>query len=310
MADALHLAFSTTGKYLPHTAAMLDSVLARNPDDNLVLHALYGPDLTDEALAPLARWMHNRGARLERHRVSSTLLEGFPDRHFHASVWYRVLLPELLPQASRALYLDSDTIVLDRLRPLWESDLSAHLFAAVVNPLYPFMENWPVARLGLPSEREYPNSGVLLLNLDAMRAAQAVPRIRAYARARPENRFPEQDALAALFHGQCLFLHPRWNVQTTFFDLPPHQLPTPAAQVREAREHPAIVHFIGPFKPDHYLSRHPYGREYLRHRGNTPWPPGDAAGRTPINFLLRRLPLAWQHAYFVGRARLDRLRSH
>ena len=62
--------------------------------------------------------------------------------------------------------------------------------------------------------------------------------------------------------------------------------------VREARHHPAIVHFEGPVlaKPWHYLSKHPFRRTYAEHRAATPWPEVPVTGRTLGNRLLRPLP--------------------
>lgn len=308
----LHLAFAVEGNYVPHAAAMLHSLRAANPGEALHLHLLSGPAPLP-AVRDLARWAESLPARVTLHLVEPRQTSDFPDIHFHRSVWYRTLLPELLPDENRILYLDVDTLVLDRLRPLWETDLAGHLFAAVSNPLYPFMHGDPWRRLGLPGPDRYLNSGVLLLDLAAMRREGAVGALRKYAAAHPENRYPEQDAMSALFHGRCLFLHPRWNVQTTLYDLRPRELPFPPAQVEQARRNPAVVHFIGPFKPDHYLSRNPHGAAYLEHRRATPWPPGPLAGRGGINRLLRRLPMHWQFRYFVARAallsRIERLRS-
>jgi lipopolysaccharide biosynthesis glycosyltransferase len=302
--DPIHLAFIAEGGYLAHAAAMFDSLLRHHATGGLVLHRLYHPALPEPDWTVLERWLAARGVRVEQHAIADSQLEGFPALHLHRSTWYRALLPELVPGLPKILYLDTDTLVLDDLRPLWSTDVSAHLFAAVTNPLYPFMENWPVTRLGLPDGTRYLNSGVLLMNLEALRRENAVAALRDYASQHPENRFNEQDALAALFHTRCLFLPPRWNAQTTVFELPVEALPFAAADVGGAREHPAIVHFIGPFKPDHYLSRHPCTELYRRHRANTPWPLADVAGRTPVNLALRRLPMAWQYRYFVGRARL------
>ncbi|HJG49227.1 MAG TPA: hypothetical protein K8V09_01035 [Limosilactobacillus ingluviei] len=40
------------------------------------------------------------------------------------SAYYRILLPNLLPEVDRVLYLDYDTLVLGDLTTLWHSDLA------------------------------------------------------------------------------------------------------------------------------------------------------------------------------------------
>jgi lipopolysaccharide biosynthesis glycosyltransferase len=234
------------------------------------------------------------GSGLEFHRVHRERLADFPAGPFHQAAWCRVFLPELLTNLDKVVYLDSDLIVTDSLVPLWETDISGHLLAAVTNPLYPFMPDWPTQVLGLPDRRQYFNSGVLLMNLASMRTAGCTEELRRYARNHPDNRCPDQDALSALFHSWRLPLHPRWNVQTTLFDLPASLLPFSPAQVQEALEAPAVIHFIGPFKPWQYLCRHPLQQLYFDHLEQTPWPVRPLEGRTPVNVLLRPLPLIWQ----------------
>ncbi len=75
--------------------------------------------------------------------------------------------------------------------------------------------------------------------------------------------------------------------------------------VREARAHPALVHFEGPdvAKPWHYLCTHPRRRDYLQHRRATPWRNEIIDGRTGANVVLRRLPGALRRRALLARAR-------
>src|SRR4029077_14814785 len=80
-----------------------------------------------------------------------------------------VLLPQLLGDLGRVLYLDSDLIVTGPLDELWSTDLVAHPLAAVTNPLYPGMSTAFFRVLGLPTETAYFNSGVMLIDLEDWR---------------------------------------------------------------------------------------------------------------------------------------------
>src|ERR1041385_3678601 len=51
---------------------------------------------------------------------------------FTAATYLRILTPEVVgPEVSRALYLDSDILVLDDITPLWNTDLGDAPLAAV-----------------------------------------------------------------------------------------------------------------------------------------------------------------------------------
>jgi len=289
----VNIACATDDAYAPHCATMLRSLFAHNDAASLRIHVLHDAGLSGDARQRLEQMVTGAGSTLRWLELAPAQLEGFPDDRFHITCWYRVLLPDLLPRETRMLYLDSDMLVRGPLLSLWQQDLAGKLFGAVINPLYPFMPDHPAA-LGLGGIREYPNSGVMLMDLAAMRAAGLVEKLRAYAAAHRRNPYPEQDALAVVCRGQWLALDPRWNAQSTVFDVAPERLPFAREAVLAARSDPAIVHFIGPLKPWHYLCRHPLRHEYAAHRRRTPWPAFELEGRTWRNRILRPLSLGAQ----------------
>jgi lipopolysaccharide biosynthesis glycosyltransferase len=282
------VACAANEEFLAPVSAMLHS-LGQAVDGAVEVVLLHDEDLSHEGRSRVERTVRDTGGTLRFVAVPAERLAAFPSGRFPRTIWARALLPELLPDAARVLYLDADTIVLDSPAPLWSTDLGDAPFAAVANPLYPFMDDWPRERLGIDDIRQYVNSGVLLLNLDQLRREDAPGRLLAFARAHPENPCPDQDALSALFGARHASLHPRWNAQVTLWDLRMDQMPFTEAEVHEARRDPAIVHFIGPFKPWHYLCRHPYADRYFAHLAATPWPAPAIEGRTPVNRVLRRL---------------------
>jgi lipopolysaccharide biosynthesis glycosyltransferase len=161
-------------------------------------------------------------------------------------MWYRILLPELLADVERVLYLDVDTLALDTIAPLWRIDLSGHAVAAVTNVFEEHRLDRP-ATLRLPGPEVYFNSGVLLMNLDELRRTDAADTIRRIARERgAELVWPDQDVLNLALWERRLPLRPRWNVMNSVM-LFGHAADVFGAEaVAEAREHPAIRHFEGP----------------------------------------------------------------
>ncbi len=290
------IACATDDAYVPHCAAMLHSLLSHPEHAGAEVHLLHGEGrLTDGLAAQLKRFVDTcGGAELQCHAVSDLQIARFPTRQFHESCWYRILLPELLPHADRILYLDSDLIVADSLRPLWNSNLDDCSLAAVMNPLYPFMSNRAVVKLGLDCAQDYLNSGVLLMNLERMRNEGLTEQIQSYAAAHPDNCWPEQDALSVVLHGKWHRLHQRWNLQTTVFDVKPEALSVDAAEIQEALASPAVVHYIGPQKPWTYLCTHPMKDLYTAHRRQTPWSEWQLQGRSLLNMLIKPLSYHWQ----------------
>lgn len=289
MSETVHLACAADTRYVTHSAAMLHSALKQS-DARLVVHYLHGPDLPDFQRSALASMFGQTDGDLVLHEIAPERVAGLPlqDR-FGGAMWYRILLPELLPEVDRVLYLDIDTIVTDRLEPLFAIDLADNLLGAVTNVFMEFHRARP-GELGIdPSE--YFNSGVVLFNLTAARASGFTDGLLDLARARGHTfLWPDQDALNLAARGRWERLHPRWNCMNSFFSRPRLAEATfGATPLAQATAQPAIRHFEGPGfnKPWHILHDRNGQRLYRDHRTRTPWPAYSLEGGTAVNRVRR-----------------------
>lgn len=110
----------------------------------------------------------------------------------------RLALPEILPEETRALWLDVDTIVTGDIGDLFETDMRGCPVSAAREP--------PWSRPG----RIYYNAGVLLMDLQLMRedgtAWRLIDRVN-----RQKLDFGDQDALNDVCAGRICDLDPVWN---------------------------------------------------------------------------------------------------
>src|SRR4051794_8787438 len=131
----LHVACAAKGRYVAHSAAMLHSVAAHRGGLELQVHLLHAPGLSRSARRRVERATAGATAF---HEIAPERVQGLPVReYFTEAMWYRLLLPELLPDVARALYLDVDTLALDDLGPLWATDLDGAYVGAVTNVFQP-----------------------------------------------------------------------------------------------------------------------------------------------------------------------------
>jgi FkbM family methyltransferase len=272
---------------------MLRSLLLENRDEKFVIHFLHDGAIPADDRDRLASIVEGFGASWEPVGIGADLISGFPamERYGGFAVWFRLLLPRLLGDVERVLYLDADLLILERIRALWEIDLGERCLAAATQPLLRGNRQRVVRDLGLPDAGRYFNTGVMVMDLARLRdtglmlEAERVPR---------EGAIPipwaDQDSLNVAMWAQRVDLHPRWNVMNPCFELPLRHLPWSREQVAEAVAHPAIIHFIGPYKPWHYRLRHPYAARYFAHLEQTPWRGRSRQGRSTRHVILRPLP--------------------
>lgn len=108
---------------------------------------------------------------------------GRPDLQGHASAYTRFLIPEYLPNVSRVVYLDTDTLVRGDLTPLFDMQLN-HSLAAVQEGTT-FKQLWGkwltnLAELVPDPEQAIFNDGVMVLDLDRWRAENITSDLEAW----------------------------------------------------------------------------------------------------------------------------------
>ena len=133
--------------------------------------------------------------------VPHGMFEGFPvTNRYPKEIYYRLAAPLLLPRdLNRILYLDADTIVINPLRSLYETDFEGNLYAACTHTRG-LLTRLNLMRLHSQKAACYINSGVLLMNLPLLRWTLDLEQMTCYVRSRRLPLFlPDQDILTALY---------------------------------------------------------------------------------------------------------------
>jgi lipopolysaccharide biosynthesis glycosyltransferase len=271
----LHVSCAAEGAYVPHSAALLHSVLDHAGALAVQVHYLHSPRLAPDDRERLRGMVEAGGGAIAFHEIADERVADLPaTQQFTSAMWHRVLLPELLPGVERVLYLDVDTLAVDDLGPLWATDLGGALVAAVTNVFQHDHVGRPAA-LGLAGPEVYFNSGVLLLDLEGMRREGTADALRRLAVERAgELGWPDQDALNLVLGERRLELHPRWNVMNSMYAFAHAAEALGPEAHAEALARPGIRHFEGPWenKPWHARCRQPLRDRWLAHRRATSWP--------------------------------------
>ena len=284
MEETLHVGCGGDVAYLPHTAAMIASVVEHAGPLHVHVHYMHEPRLSQRDRTRFEEFATGLGADATLIEVSDEKIAGLPgSRHLTGPMWYRCFLPELAPEVGKILYLDADTLALDSLEPLWAVELAGKMIAAVTN----VWEPWNIGYAeSLSLATPYFNSGVMLMDLERMRHENATAPILEYAYAHLDRLpFGDQDPLNVALSASRVELHPRWNVMNSvlYFDNAAEVFGEEA--VAEARADPAIRHFEGPSinKPWHYMCPWEGKDVYFDYRAKTPWPRVRRTGVTPMN---------------------------
>ncbi len=144
--------------------------------------------------------------------------KGAGDFFSSAVYYYRFFIPRLFPLYDKCVYIDSDTILRGDIGELFDIDLGSKAMAAMVDPkvdVIPEFRAYVEKGVGV-SYREYTNSGVLVMNMKALRKLRylsaLVEMINKYD---ADLVAPDQDYMNVILQGKILHLDPKWNMEPT-----------------------------------------------------------------------------------------------
>ena len=157
------------------------------------------------------------------------------------TIYFRLFLSEMFPEIDKAIYLDADTIINADIAQLYRIDLGHDLIAAVADNFVaanPETVYYSEEGLAIPCD-QYVNSGMLLMNLKAMREGHFTERfVQLLNKYHFESIAPDQDYLNVMCNGRIHYLDRRWNNMT--------------GDGTEGPDHPKIIHYNLFGKPWHY----------------------------------------------------------
>lgn len=259
MSEPIHVAMATDRNYLDYALTACASLLKYTSRD-VILHLLH-EELAQEDFARFEKLPRNGAFTVLPHRIENAFFEGWPPLRWSISCYYRLILPELLPELEKIVYLDCDLLVLDDIGELYDLDLQDCACAAVAAKLRP--EHYD--RIGLDRKSAYFNSGVMLFAPAKMHREGHVKRFTALFRELGGRiKYPDQDILNLAYVNEYVKLPLRWNLTTSVYRNPPEEKLYDEAETVAALKNPGICHFTGKHKPWRFLAttHHPYGFVY------------------------------------------------
>ncbi|MCI1953424.1 MAG: glycosyltransferase family 8 protein [Ligilactobacillus acidipiscis] len=254
------LFFSIDDKYAPYLSVALLSLVANASTENFYhIHVLY-QTLSLENQQKLSAIVTDQGnVKLEFISLKDDLYErlGKDQNTLRAdyqtlTIYYRLFIADMFPQYDKGIYLDADVVIDQDIADLYKLPLDDQLVGVIPDAFIshdPQASYYAEKAVGVAHEK-YFNSGVLLLNLEQLRAKHFSTHFLELM-----NNFhfqliaPDQDYLNAICHEKMLLLENKWNYQTEY--------PLPV-------DRPVVIHYNLFGKPWCY-DQVPYGELFWQY---------------------------------------------
>ena len=243
--NVIPIFFAVDDGYIPFLAVSLQSLIENSKKENFYLIKILYTNISEENQKKIQKF--------EQENVSiefvdlNYYIEKIKDKlytrdYYSKTTYFRLFIPNLYPQYTKALYLDSDIVVLEDVADLYNTNMENDLVAPapddVIQTIEVFQE-YAEKVVGVADYRNYFNAGVLLMNLDELRKFDFQEKFIYSLDKIKFSVAQDQDYLNRLCKGRVKIVDSNWNRM-------------PIAREKENQGDIKLIHYNLAYKPWHF----------------------------------------------------------
>ena len=201
--NTVQIVAASNNLYVPFLSVMLQSVMDfSSPERNYSVTVLH-TDIEEQNRKTLFQMMRNN-FRMDFINVSKRMQNYtslFVSNHIKIETYFRLLLPELMPETEKVLYIDCDVIANQDVAELYDINTDGYLLAAARDAdsaanynTHPEDKDYIDNVLKLKNPYDYLQAGVIVMNLKKFRSECNTERLLNVALSR-QWKFHDQDTL-------------------------------------------------------------------------------------------------------------------
>jgi len=271
------IVFATNNYYVPYMSTAIQSIMENAGKNRQYIFYILYQEITDDnivllrnQIVPFAQFsieFINVNKYISKYNL-------FVSRHITVETYFRLLIPELLCEYQKAIYLDGDMICCTDIASLLDIDLRDYLFAAVrdMGVAWYYSPNhskemktiYSSVLLQLKKPDEYFCAGMCVFNIQLFREIISTDKLFELAESQ-EWHVHDQDILNYLGERKTLLLPYCWNLMFTSnaIYLPEHL----KYEYNEAIKNPKIIHYK-PWNSEIYIL---HFEHFWKYAMNTPF---------------------------------------
>lgn len=199
----------------------------------------------------------------------------------------------------KVLYLDSDSVIMDSLLNVWETDIEDYYCAGVFLPTVPKYKTY------FDSIDEYLNPGFILINLKKWRNDYLEEKIVDYLKKNSKKELSDEFLINILCENKIKHLSIKYNLVPEFYFFKSEEMKKihqcesfyTQQEIDNALKNPVFIHFLGHLynRPWNKECTHPAKNIYLYYLERSPWKNALGNEKLPLKnklmvFLYKVLP--------------------
>lgn len=208
--NIIHIGYGIDDNFARCTASSIVSFCVNNPDKDFIFHILI-MKLSKQNMQRLELLAKELSITLILYEIDTTyILDKFPSSSiFTTAMYFRYILPLLLNNVDKVIYIDGDTLCINNADELFNIDITDYIIAAVPDSQWANDNRNKDLKL---INHTYFLSGMLIINVNEYKKFHTFNKLIQFLSSNPNNLiFPDQDTLNVILTQKVKYIDFRFN---------------------------------------------------------------------------------------------------
>lgn len=248
----MNILITINKSYAKQLNVLLNSIQYSNPKEKFEVYILH-KDLEEKDILLIKNGLDENKFYINNIKIPKSEIDTFPvyEKRYPVEIYFRIFASKYLPQnIEKILYLDADTLVINKLDELYKMDFEGNYYIAATH-IRKLLHKFHEIRLNIAEDEPYINTGVLLINLKELRKLDIEKNTIEFVRNnRKKLMLPDQDIITAMYGDKIKLIDTlKYNLGERALDL--YNLNHPQNQIglKWIRKNTVIIHYYGKNKP-------------------------------------------------------------
>ena len=263
----MNILLTINKKYVKLVNILLNSIQLSNKDTKFDVYILHRElDIEDKNIIESGLDLNKFNIKIIK--IDEEEVKNFPQyqKRYPKEIYFRLFATKYLPEnIDKILYLDSDTLVINKLDELYNMDFEENFYIATTH-VKKILRKINEVRLRIDDDVPYINTGVLLINLKELRKIDVQKEVCEFVENNSKKlMLPDQDIITALYGDKIKIVDAlRYNLgdrDLNLYNL--NHIKNPIG-LKWVKENTVIIHYYGRNKPWNKNYRGKLGVFYYR----------------------------------------------
>ncbi len=248
----MNILVTINSQYVKQLNILLNSIQKSNKDEKFNVYVL-NRNLTGEQLKEIQKGLDLDNFYITDIKVNEKEITELPvyDQRYPVEIYFRIFVAKYLPNdVDRVLYLDSDTLVINKLDELYNMDFDGNYFIAATH-IKKVLHKFNEIRLGMEKDKPYINTGVLLINLKELRKIEIEKEVADFIQKNEKKLIlPDQDIISAIYGDKIKLVSDlKYNLGDRNLNYYNLNNPKSKIGIKWIRKNTVVIHYFGRNKP-------------------------------------------------------------